>query len=99
VRRGSGLERKKGKRKKKGGHAGPRLARDSGWPAWHLCRAGACGAAKAGCHATRDESGRERSGKHPNRSCSCFCLPGTGTGREQPGGNTNSILRDIESGI
>jgi len=27
-----------------------------------------------------DENGRERSGKHLNHSCSCFILPGTGTG-------------------
>jgi hypothetical protein len=58
------LEMKKGRRKKKGGRAGPvdsalsrrcmwrgRPARRA-WPAWHPCRAATCGAAKAVCRST-----------------------------------------------
>ena len=51
------------------------------------------------CGASRDENGRERSGKCLNHSRSCIFLSGTETGTGRPDGKTNPVLRDIGNGI
>ena len=48
---------------------------------------------------SRDENGRERSGKPLNRSRNCIFLSGTETGTEKSDGKTKSVLRDIGNGI
>ena len=48
-----------------------------------------------GAPATRDESSRERSGKHPNHFCYCIFFSETGTGAETPVGKTKSDIRDV----
>ena len=49
--------------------------------------------------ASRDENGRERSGKPFNHSRNHIFLSGTEKGTGTPDGNTKPILRDIGNGI
>ena len=48
---------------------------------------------------SRDENGRERSGKHLNHSRNHIFWPGTGTETGKSDGNTKPVLRYIGNGI
>ena len=53
----------------------------------------------AGIDISRDENGRERSGKLFNHSRNCIFWSGTEAGTKKSDGKTKSVLRDIGNGI